>query len=85
MEKSTFTPLYSRLLAKLKDMRAAAGMNQRQLADKLGREHSFVGRIETGERRVDIVEFFWIAEACGQDPEAAMLELVRGFKKKRPR
>ncbi len=38
-------------------------MTHRQLAKKLRREHSFVWRIEHGERRVDVIEFCWICEA----------------------
>ncbi len=79
MEKSTFTPLYDRLRAKLVEMRKAAGMNQRQLAEKLGRERSFIARVEVGERRVDLVEFFWICRVCGESPEKAARGLLREF------
>jgi transcriptional regulator with XRE-family HTH domain len=79
VEKSTFTPLYDRLRARLIEMRKAAGMNQRQLAEKLGRERSFVARVEVGERRVDLVEFYWICRACGQDPEKAARGLMKEF------
>lgn len=51
-------------------------MSQRALAAALGREHSFAGRIELGEWRVDIVEFYWICRACGQDPSKAAAELM---------
>ena len=85
MEKSTFTPLYDLLREKLVSMRGAAGLSQRALAERLGREHSFVGRIELGERRVDLVEFYWICKACDQDPEEVMRRLVRAFKRKERR
>lgn len=39
-------------------MRQKAGLTQRDLAKKLGREHSFVWRIEAGERRLDVIEFY---------------------------
>ena len=45
-------------------MRKAAGLTQRQLATKMGREQSFVTRIEHGERRLDVVEFVTYAKAC---------------------
>lgn len=56
----------------LKEMRKKAGLTQRELAKKLGREHSFVARIEQGERRVDLVEFYFICEACKVNPEKAI-------------
>ena len=51
-------------------MREVAGLTQRQLADRLGREPSFIWRIEHGERRLDVVEFIRYTKACGL-PEAA--------------
>lgn len=56
-------------------LRAKAGLTQRQLAAKLQRERSFVGRLELGERRLDLVEFYRLCLACEADPikEAAVL------------
>jgi transcriptional regulator with XRE-family HTH domain len=50
-------------------------MTQRQLAEAVGREQNYVARIETGQRRVDLVEFVIICQACGADagPETASL------------
>ena len=79
MRKSTFTPLYEAFLAKLVAMRKTSGLTQRELAKKLGRERSFVARMELGERRLDLVEFFWVCQACGQSPEAVARELFREF------
>jgi len=62
-------------------MRRAARLNQRELAKRLGREHSFVSRIELGERRLDVVEFFWVCRACGCDPQEMMAEVARDFEK----
>jgi transcriptional regulator with XRE-family HTH domain len=59
VEKSVFTPLYDLFRMQLI---ATAGLNQRELAKKLGRERSFVVRIELGERRLDVVEFFWVCQ-----------------------
>jgi transcriptional regulator with XRE-family HTH domain len=40
------------------ELRSKADMTQRELARRLGREHSFVSRIELGERRLDVVEVY---------------------------
>ena len=79
MEKSTFTPQYEALRVRLVEMRKAAGLTQRELAERLGRERSFVSRIELGERRLDVVEFFWVSRACGQEPATISAELMREF------
>jgi hypothetical protein len=47
----------------------------------LEREQSFVWRIEHGERRLDVVEFFWVCEALGQDAKAVYDELADAFSK----
>jgi transcriptional regulator with XRE-family HTH domain len=79
MEKSTFTPLYELFRMKLVALRKNAKLNQRQLAERLGRDHSFVGRIELGERRLDLVEFFWVCRACGADPVKVAAEIMQEF------
>ena len=56
------------MLQTLVDMRRKAGLTQRALAGRLSREQSFVWRIETGERRLDVVEFSWVCRAMGFDP-----------------
>jgi transcriptional regulator with XRE-family HTH domain len=81
MEKSVFTPLYEHFRNKLVTMRTASKLTQRDLAKRLGREHSFVSRIELGERRLDLVEFYWVASACGQDPAKIARDLLREFSK----
>lgn len=79
MEKSTFSPLYEAFRAHLVALRLASGLSQRELAIRLGRERSFVARIEQGERRVDLVEFYWICRACGMDPAAVAQHVMREF------
>ena len=43
-------------------------MTQADLAARLGEYQSFVARLETGQRRIDVVEFLELAEAIGFDP-----------------
>jgi transcriptional regulator with XRE-family HTH domain len=56
--------------------RNQAGLTQRELAARLKRPHSFVGRIEAGERRVDVVEFIEIAMVLEVDPERLFAMLI---------
>lgn len=43
--------------------RLTRGMLQSQIADKLGKNQSFVSKYERGERRLDFPEFLDVAEA----------------------
>lgn len=49
----------------LADARIKAGLSQQQLAAKLKRHQSFVARVESGERRIDVVEFTVLARIIG--------------------
>lgn len=40
----------------LYQLRVASGLKQTELADLIGEPQSFVSKIETGERRLDLVE-----------------------------
>jgi transcriptional regulator with XRE-family HTH domain len=53
------------LLALLIERRKAAGMTQAQLADRLGKSQSFIARLESGQRRVYVVELVKLAEVLG--------------------
>ena len=79
MDKSVFTPHYDLFKKRLVAMRVDAKLTQRQLAEKLHRERSFVSRIELGERRLDVVEFYWVCRACGCDPEQEAKDIMRQF------
>ncbi len=48
--------------------RKAAGLTQEQLAVRLHQHQSFVARVESGERRIDVVELIVLARAIGADP-----------------
>ena len=49
----------------LVDARIRAGLSQQELAAKLKRHQSFVARLESGERRIDVVEFTVLARIIG--------------------
>ena len=49
-------PLYIEFIARLRNVRKARKLSQRQLGDKLGKAQTFVSKVETCERRIDVIE-----------------------------
>jgi transcriptional regulator with XRE-family HTH domain len=56
----------------LKQKRQAVNLTQRQLADKLQTVHSLVGKVEKGERRLDLIEFISYCEAMDVNSDEIM-------------
>jgi transcriptional regulator with XRE-family HTH domain len=83
MEKSTHTTEYRALRAELLTARKNASLSQRDLAAILKVPHSWVAKVETGERRIDLLEFCWFISACGQDPLPSVERLIQKWGKAR--
>lgn len=77
MDKTIYSRQGECIRETIVELRRKAGLNQRQLAARLKRERNLVGRLELGERRLDVVEFYWICKACGANPETAARSLMR--------
>ena len=75
MHKSTHTPEYQLLRSEWTQLRISAGLSQLAMAGRLGVRHSWVAKVESGERRIDFVELVWVLAACGLDPATALAEL----------
>lgn len=61
MAKSIFTEQQERLQQLLRAVREERGLTQVELAAALDKPQSFVSKIESGERRLDLVE---LREVC---------------------
>ncbi|MGF6178687.1 helix-turn-helix domain-containing protein [Ensifer sp. 4252] len=72
MAKTLGTPRHKALIALLIEKREAAGLTQTELAAQLGEYQSFVARLESGQRRVDVVELLEIAAILGFNPKDAL-------------
>jgi len=56
--------------------RKAAGITQVQLAKKLKRSQTWVARLESGERRIDVIELINICDAIESDVQAMIRWLL---------
>lgn len=68
MTKSIYSPEMVSLRTWLKQERLNHNLTMRQLAERLDRPHSYVQRVEEGDRRLDVVEFVWYCQALNIDP-----------------
>lgn len=80
MKKSVHGKLSKIFCDRIRSLREAAGMTQRDLAKALGREHGMVARIELGERRVDFVEAYELFKALSVDPAKEAAHLMNQFR-----
>jgi transcriptional regulator with XRE-family HTH domain len=63
--------------------RTKAGLRQEDLAKKIKRDQTWVARLEGGKRRIEISEFFMLAEAIGFDPIEALTKITLKKSKKK--
>lgn len=65
------------LMRELTAARDTAGLTQRELARHLNRAHSFVGKIESGERQLNVLDFCDYADSLGVDPAELLKRILR--------
>ncbi|MGC8400774.1 helix-turn-helix domain-containing protein [Enterobacter mori] len=56
--KSANNPIYIEFIARLRACRRAKNLTQADLAEILNRPQSYVSKVETCERRIDVIETF---------------------------
>lgn len=66
---------YENLHSALIETRRSKGLTQTELARRLGKHQSFVSKYESGERRLDVVEFLEVCHALSVRP-AGLLNLI---------
>ncbi|MDX8350449.1 helix-turn-helix transcriptional regulator [Cognatiyoonia sp. IB215446] len=69
MAKTIHSEGHEALCAELIRIRRAEGMTQADLAAKLSCHQSMIARIESGQRRIDVVELIVLARALGSKAE----------------
>lgn len=68
------TRAYEALTAVLKRTRKQCGLTQVALAARLDKPQSYVSKYESGERRLDVIEFLTIAQKMEVDPVIMLRE-----------
>ncbi len=60
----------------LRKVRKMEELTMRSLSNRLGTPHSFIGKIENQDRRLDIAEFVLYCEGLRRDPVELFKELL---------
>lgn len=59
------------------DARQAQGLIQTEVAQRLGKPQSYVSKYESGERRLDVVEFLEVCDAMNVAPQVIIQEIAK--------
>ncbi|MEM1106851.1 MAG: helix-turn-helix transcriptional regulator [Pseudomonadota bacterium] len=68
---------YQLVIDELRGARESADMTQQALADVLRRPQSYVAKIETGERGIDVIEFVEWVLATEHKPEKVIAKISK--------
>ncbi|HIQ35667.1 MAG TPA: XRE family transcriptional regulator [Acinetobacter venetianus] len=68
MTRSIYTDEMLALQDWLKSQRKSQNLTMYNLATRMARPHSFIYKIEQGERRLDVIEYILYCTAHGVDP-----------------
>lgn len=72
MPNTIYNPKYRKLCKLLKDSRKAQGLTIRDLAAKMGSHPNYVHNVESGHRRLDVLEFVGYCTVLGLDPKETL-------------
>lgn len=73
MAKTIRSSGHKALCQALIDTRKQAGLSQEDLAGRLKCHQSLIARIESGERRIDVIELVVLCRALGTKPESILM------------
>ena len=74
--KTLHSPQNLELRQRLRAAREGYGVTQQELALKLDKPQSFVSKYETGERRLDVIEFAEVCTALDMDAANFLRDLL---------
>ncbi|WP_457587227.1 helix-turn-helix domain-containing protein [Ensifer canadensis] len=74
--KTLGTKRQETLVTLIRKKRELAGLTQTDVAKALGEHQSFIARIESGQRRIDVIEYLTLSEVIGFDAAEALRQLI---------
>jgi transcriptional regulator with XRE-family HTH domain len=77
MSRQIGSEIHEELRELLKERRFRSKLKQAELAEKIGWSQRTISQIETGDKRVTVVEFIELARALEFDPAAAIRRLAK--------
>ena len=76
VKKASFSAEYKLFCKLLREARLKAGLSQEEVAKRLNRPQSYVSKYESGERRLDVIEFMRVATVLRVAPEDVLKKLA---------
>lgn len=76
MSKTLRSARHDALIAVIVERRKRAGLTQADVAKRLKQYQSYVARVESGQRRIDVIEFIDLSEAIGFNPAEVIRRIV---------
>ncbi|MFA5318426.1 MAG: helix-turn-helix transcriptional regulator [Patescibacteria group bacterium] len=67
MSESIYSKDHKFLIERLKKARQEAGLDQKEIAKLLGKTQSYISKIESGQRKIDVVQLKKIAKIYKKD------------------
>lgn len=69
MTKAIYSQDHKNLVEKLKQARIDAGLDQDEVAKLLGKTQSYISKVESGQRRVDVIQLKELAKVYNKKLE----------------
>jgi transcriptional regulator with XRE-family HTH domain len=70
---------YELLRSELRKARLESGILQKDLAKILRKPQSYISKVESGERNIDVIEFIAYCDAIGLDASKWLNKLIKRF------
>lgn len=84
-KKTIYAKEYRELVDSLRQFRKDSGLTQVALAESLGWPQQRLSAVESGSRRLDVMEYFVLADKLGLSPDKALALILNLRPKSRTR